>query len=147
IVDSFRQSVQLAQKDVPLAESIADGISLANAPPSTDGHPSGSAIRTRTQVVADLALYLVVLAVLVLVIWIAKLQATNAIAIWTGSAGSVLPVLTAVALFGGIGALSFVCRSALSSLKYSTIAHNVIPNVYGRRLGGYALILALVVAA
>lgn len=144
---SYRESLELVRRDSVLSTSIQESIAAANTGPTSEGHPAGRAIRTRTQVIADFLLFAVVLVVLVVVYWLTATLIMGALRRWSPETGALVPTLVAVGVLGAVGVLSFVCRNALISLPYSTSSQTVVPNARGRKNGGYAALAILIVTS
>jgi hypothetical protein len=146
VAQQFHEALQLDQPYPGAQQALYAGTIKVLA----SGNPSGTAdviapegslasrpsIRDRTQVVGDIAISLVLLAVLLIVAWLTTLE----VVIWLGGLNASVPYVLAWAagLFvpAAAIALGFAVRNALTRLRYGSIVEQTLLEPRGRRLFG-----------
>ncbi|MDP9204348.1 MAG: hypothetical protein M3P12_02685 [Gemmatimonadota bacterium] len=146
VAQSFQEALQLDQPYPGAPQALyagtirvlaSTGSSGAAGIPATEGWVNSQPpIRDRTQVVGDIAINLVLLAVLVIVAWLTMLE----VVIWLGGLNTAVPTVLAWAagLFvpAAAIALGFAVRNALTRLRYGSVVEQTLLEPRGRRLFG-----------
>ena len=154
VAQSFQEALQLDQPyaGAPLALYAGTVKVLASTDPSgasgfvaADGRPlSPPPVRVRPQIVGDIALNLVVIAVLGIVTWLTTME----VAVWLGrrdnSVSATLALAAGLFLPAAALALGFALRNALSRLRYASTVEQTLLEPRARRLFGVTVAVGAV---
>jgi hypothetical protein len=146
VAQSFQDALQLDQPypGAPVALYAATVRVLASTDPAASSSlsrpgfepPLPPPIRNNAQIVGDLGVSLVLLAVLGIVSWLTAVE----IVTWLRAAGNSVPapMAWAAGLFvpAGAIALGVAARNALSRLRYATVVEQALTDPRGRRVFG-----------
>ena len=157
IAEDFRDAVGPVAQGSSLPEmvqgAVVAAISASDPPAATALVPAGTAVprfpavRTRTQVLADLFVHTLLLAVLGTLAALTVLEVYEYAANLTPPLGPGLAWATALGVAAAIVMLGLAARSALRSLRFATPAAQAVPEPRGRAVFGWVIVALLGVTA